>query len=392
MNILLLVVTALAALAVIISLANFFKKDDTHRLANKIDNLAANQAEQRRDLAAALAQNREELAGNVVRLSDSINQRLSDLTEQINAKFDHQFKDLQESNEKKLNQIQQSVDEKLQETLRRSINQSFEQVQKQLQSVEQGLGQMRNLASDVGDLSKLMSNVKTRGMVGETALSRILEEVLTSQQYREQENIQGSNRVDFAVVLPGKASGEEVLLPIDAKFPMEDYLRLVDAKSPEEVNNYRKALLNRVQSFAKDIASKYILPPKTTDFAVLFLPSEGLFVEVVNADSGNFVDVLRRDYKINVAGPTTMTALLNSLQMGFKTLQIEKKSNEVFNLLTNVKTEFSKYEAALLAVQKDLQKSNKDLDALISTRTNMMNRQLQKVDALEIGEEHDTNR
>jgi DNA recombination protein RmuC len=388
-------------IAIALGIANFFKKAPRdEKLSNKVDMLASSLTEVRRDLRQELGQNRQEINGalnqviditgsNMREFAENNNKKLSELTEQINSKFDRQFKDLQESNEKKLDQIQKSVDEKLQETLQASIRSSFEQVQLQLKSVEQGLGQMRNLASDVGSLSKVMSGVKTRGIIGELQLNQILEDIMPQSQYREQENIQGANKVDFAVVLPGKTDNDEVLLPIDSKFPLDDYQRLLDAQEVNDnsqVELFRKELLKRIRDFAKDIAGKYILPPKTTDFAILFLPTEGLFMEVVNAEHGSFVDQVRRDFKVNITGPTTMTAVLNSLQMGFKTLQIEKKSTEVFNLLTTVKTEFGKYGTALEAIQKDLQKSNKDIDHLINTRTNMMNRQLNKLDALDEGE------
>ncbi|MFV0555997.1 MAG: DNA recombination protein RmuC [Lactovum sp.] len=372
---------------IIIGLANFFKKNKPdEKLVGKFENLSSNLSEVRRDLAFELGQNREELNNSLNQVLDITSRNAVELSEHINSKFDKQFKDLQDSNEKKLDQIQKSVDEKLQETLKQSLSQSFEQVQNQLKSVEQGLGQMRNLASDVGSLSKVMTGVKTRGVIGELQLDRILEEILPQSQYREQENIQDNNRVDFAVILPGKRENEELLLPIDAKFPLDDYQRLLESKEKNdslEIEKYSKDLLNRIKVFSKDVANKYILPPKTTDFAILFLPTEGLFMEVVNANHGTFIDQIRREFKVNITGPTTMTAVLNSLQMGFKTLQIEKKSNEVFKLLTSVRQEFNNYETALMAVQKDLQKSNNDIDKLLTTRTNMMQRQLKKVDMLE---------
>ncbi|HEY0221794.1 DNA recombination protein RmuC [Lactovum miscens] len=389
-------------IAIILEITNFFKKiPQDERMVGKIENLSGNLSEIRQDLRQELGQSRQEInsalnqviditSQNMLEFAENNNKKLAELTEQINSKFDRQFKDLQESNERKLEQIQKSVDEKLQETLQKSISQSFEQVQVQLKSVEQGLGQMRNLASDVGSLSKVMSGIKTRGIIGELQLNQILEDIMPRSQYREQENIQGANKVDFVVVLPGKMDNAEVLLPIDSKFPLEDYQRLIDAQETNDqiqVDQFRKELLKRIREFAKDISGKYILPPKTTDFAIMFLPTEGLFMEIVNAEHGSFIDQIRRDFKVNITGPTTMTAVLNSLQMGFKTLQIEKKSTEVFNLLTNVKTEFSKYGGALEAIQKDLQKSNKDIDHLINTRTNMMNRQLNKLDALDSSEE-----
>lgn len=369
---------------IIIGVANFFKKDASSQLAHRFDALNQTLSDQRREIQEQLYQNRQELSSTLLKVSDSINKR-----------FDDKFKDLQNSNEKKLTQIQNTVDEKLQETLNRRISQSFEQVTTLLNNVNKGLGEMRNLASDVDSLQRVMTGVKTRGIIGEIQLNGILEQILTKSQYREQENIQGVNHVDFAVVMPGKTPNSEVLLPIDSKFPMEDYQRLQQALEENDsvqIESARKALFTAIRTQAKSISEKYILPPKTTDFAIMFLPTEGLFMEVVN--NPDLYESLGREYKVNVTGPTTMTAVLNSLQMGFKTLQIEQKSSEVYVMLGKVKTEFSKYENALLAVQKDLQKSTKDIETLVTTRTKAMNRQLrdiENVDSLQEGEKSDAD-
>ena len=306
------------------------------------------------------------------------------MSEAITDKFDRKFQELQEANDKKLSQIQNTVDEKLQETLNKRISQSFEQVTNLLTSVDKGLGEMRNLASDVDSLQKVMTGVKTRGIIGEVQLGRILEQIFTSSQYQEQVNIQERNAVDFAVVMPGKVAGSDVLLPIDSKFPLEDYQRLQTALETNDmlaIEASRKALFTAVKAQAKSISEKYILPPKTTDFAIMFLPIEGLFMEVVN--NTELYEQLSRDYKVNVTGPTTMTAVLNSLQMGFKTLQIEQKSSEVYEMLGAVKTEFGKFETSLKKVHERLQQSEKEINTLITTRTNVMNRKLRTIDAVD---------
>ena len=400
------IIIILLILLILLSLANFFKKTDKGNTSHQLNYLNQNLSEMRSDINQQLAQNRQELSSSL----RSVNNDFSALTENINSKFDWQFKDLQNSNEqklekisvslvestdrtvrelqdsndKRLSQIQETVDEKLQETLNRRISQSFEQVTLHLKNVEEGLGEMRNLASDVDSLQKVMTGVKTRGIVGEIQLGRILEQMFTSSQYREQVNIQGGNAVDYALILPGKSDDSELLLPIDSKFPMEDYQRLqmaLESNDSLEIDKTRKALFNAVKAQAKSISEKYIVPPKTTDFAIMFLPTEGLFMEVVN--NPELYEQISRDYKVNVTGPTTMTAVLNSLQMGFKTLQIEQKSAEVYELLGAVKTEFGKFEGSLKKVQERLQQSEKEISNLITTRTNVMNRKLRNINEID---------
>ncbi|MEY8538100.1 DNA recombination protein RmuC [Lactococcus muris] len=408
----------LLILALLIGTANLFKKPAIDSKLNaRVENLSSNLTELRLEMSQQLGQNRQEMSGTVLNLSHNLNENLSNLTENINTKFDHQFKDLQSSNEqkldkialnlaemseamtekfdrkfqelqeandKKLSQIQNTVDEKLQETLNKRISQSFEQVTNLLTSVDKGLGEMRNLASDVDSLQKVMTGVKTRGIIGEVQLGRILEQIFTAGQYQEQVNIQERNAVDFAVVMPGKLEGSDVLLPIDSKFPLEDYQRLQAALETNDtvaIEASRKALFAAVKAQAKSISEKYILPPKTTDFAIMFLPIEGLFMEVVN--NTELYEQLSRDYKVNITGPTTMTAVLNSLQMGFKTLQIEQKSSEVYEMLGAVKTEFGKFETSLKKVHERLQQSEKEINTLITTRTNVMNRKLRTIDAID---------
>ncbi len=263
---------------------------------------------------------------------------------------------LQNDNEKKLEQMRQTVDEKLNVSLERRLTESFNVINQRLQSVYEGLGEMKNLASGVGDLKKVLTNVKTRGIWGEVQLGNLLEQMMTPEQYASQVAIKpaSSERVDYVIKLPGR-TGDEVLLPIDAKFPIEDYQRLVDASDrgdPAEVESCLKALERRVKDEAKSIKEKYIDVPRTTDFAVMYLSIEGLYAEVLRRPG--LAECLQRDYKINVCGPTTLASLLNSLQMGFKTLTIEKRSSEIWSLLGAVKQEFGKFVELLAKTQKKL--------------------------------------
>jgi DNA recombination protein RmuC len=407
-----IVIIILLVVLILLSLANFFKKSDDKSkqireelrqtrqelqgnlsdLSNNFnysqrdltENLNSKFDHQFKDLQASNEQKLEKISDSLKKSTDRTVSQLTELTESLTGKFDAKFKDLQESNDKKLSQIQETVDEKLQETLNKRISQSFAQVTEHLKNVEMGLGEMRNLANDVDSLSKVMTGVKTRGIVGEIQLGRILEQLFTASQYREQANIQGNNAVDYAVVMPGKSSGSEVLLPIDSKFPMEDYQRLqmaLESNDAPSIESSRKALFNAVKVQAKSIGEKYIFPPKTTDFAIMFLPTEGLFMEIVN--NPDLYEQISREYKVNVTGPTTMTAVLNSLQMGFKTLQIEQKSSEVYELLGAVKTEFGTFEKQLKKVHEKLQQSEKEINTLITTRTNVMNRKLRDIDSLD---------
>jgi len=291
---------------------------------------------------------------------------------------------LQQSNEKRLDEMRKTVDEKLEATLNERLTQSFKQVSEQLESVHKGIGEMQALASGVGDLKKMLSNVKTRGILGEIQLGAILEQVLTPEQYAVNvATVPGSReRVEYAVRLPG--DGEQtVWLPIDAKFPGETYAALVDAyesADPVRVKAARAALESRIRTDAQAIRDKYISPPDTTDFAILFLPFEGLYSEVVNL---GLIEPLSREYKVNIAGPTTMAALLNSLQMGFRTLAIQKRSGEVWRVLGEVKTEFLTFSAALEKVQKRIKDADREIDTLITTRTNRMNRRLRAVETFD---------
>lgn len=303
--------------------------------------------------------------------------------EQIRNTTEKRISGLTEENSRQLDRMRQTVDEKLQSTLEERIGQSFRLVSERLEEVYKGLGKMQSLADGVGDLKKVLSNVKTRGVVGEIQLSAILEQVLSPDQYVENAATKAGSqdRVEFAICLPG--DGETcVYLPIDAKFPADRYSALVDAYesgSRDEIERCARALEKALKDSAKTIHMKYVDPPHTTDFAIMFLPFEGLYAEALRM---GLVDVLQREYRISIAGPTTMAALLNSLQMGFRTLAIEKHSSEVWEVLGAVKTEFDKFENTLKKAQEKLSQAGSELDLLIGTRTNVMKRKLRSVEAL----------
>ena len=290
---------------------------------------------------------------------------------------------MQAGNQQQLETIRKTVDEKLQETLDRKLNDSFQLVSQRLEQVYKGLGEMQTLAQGVGDLKKVLSNVKTRGVLGEIQLGAILEQLLTPEQYAVNVAVkQGSQaNVEYAIRLPGN-DGEPVWLPVDAKFPLDAYEQLLsayDTADATQVENALKVLKTRVKGFAKDVQTKYIDPPHTTDFAILFVPVEGLYAELVRA---GMVETLQREYKVTLAGPTTMSALLNSLQMGFRTLAIQKRSSEVWKILGAVKGEFDKFATVLEATQNRLNQANAELDKLVGTRTRQIQRTLKNVESL----------
>nr|WP_300410114.1 DNA recombination protein RmuC [uncultured Ruminococcus sp.] len=304
--------------------------------------------------------------------------------ENIRSTVEKKLTYMQEDNNKQLENIRTTVDEKLQNTLENKLNKSFETVSKQLQQVYKGLGEMQNLAVGVGDLKKVLSNVKTRGILGEIQLSAILKEILSPEQYEENVATKKGSRnvVEFAIKLPAD-DDSTVYLPIDSKFPGDTYAKLVDAMNSgnkEEIEVCSKNLLRTIKSEAKDIHDKYISPPNTTEFAIMFLPFEGLYAEVVNR---GMVEVLQREYKVNVAGPSTMGALLNSLQLGFKTLAVQKRSAEVWQILNDVKREFDTFADVLEKTQTKLNQANTELDKLVGVRTRKIQSQLSKVQKLE---------
>lgn len=304
--------------------------------------------------------------------------------ENIRSTVEKKLTYMQEDNNKQLENIRTTVDEKLQNTLENKLNKSFETVSEQLQQVYKGLGEMQNLAVGVGDLKKVLSNVKTRGILGEIQLSAILKEILSPEQYEENVATKKGSRnvVEFAIKLPAD-DDSTVYLPIDSKFPGDTYAKLVDAMNSgnkEEIEVCSKNLLRTIKNEAKDIHDKYISPPNTTEFAIMFLPFEGLYAEVVNR---GMVEVLQREYKVNVAGPSTMGALLNSLQLGFKTLAVQKRSAEVWQILNDVKREFDTFADVLEKTQTKLNQANTELDKLVGVRTRKIQSQLSKVQKLE---------
>ncbi|MBQ6900128.1 MAG: DNA recombination protein RmuC [Firmicutes bacterium] len=337
-----------------------------------------------------ISQNQRDSAENMDKRLFELNNRFSHMAveneqklENIRNTMEKKISDLIDDNNKQLELMRQTVDEKLQKTLEDRISQSFKLVSERLEQVYKGLGEMQNLAAGVGDLKKVLSNVKTRGILGEVQLGAILEQILSPEQYETDVKTRPgtSERVEFAVKLPGD-DDRPVYLPIDAKFPGDAYGKLVDAYEAGDavlVEEAAKALEKVIKSEAKDIRDKYIEPPYTTEFAIMFLPFEGLYAEVVRR---GLLEVLQRDYKVNIAGPTTMAALLNSLQMGFKTLAIQKHSSEVWDVLGAVKTEFDKFGDVLEATQARINQANAELDKLIGTRTRSIQRKLRGVTAL----------
>ncbi|WP_155962073.1 DNA recombination protein RmuC [Streptococcus ruminantium] len=299
---------------------------------------------------------------------------------------DHRLQAIQDSNEKRLEEMRQTVEEKLEKTLQTRLQASFETVSKQLESVNRGLGEMQTVARDVGSLHKVLSGSKTRGIMGELQLGQIIEDILTPSQYeRECVTVSGSNeRVEYAVKLPGRTDGDYIYLPIDSKFPLADYYRLEEAYESgdkDQVDLHRKNLLAAIKRFAKDIQSKYLNPPETTNFGVLFLPTEGLYSEVVR--NPIFFDELRRQESIVVAGPSTLSALLNSLSVGFKTLNIQRSADDISKVLGNVKLEFGKFSTLLVKAQKQLNQASSNIDKLLTTRTNAIERSLRTIDLYE---------
>lgn len=331
-------------------------------------------------------------------MNQAVTQQLKDMSDRLNhleasnerrleamrLSTQESIRNLQTENTKKLDEIRGVVDEKLQDVLQKRIAESFQTVSTQLEEVYKGLGEMKTLATDVGGLKQVLSGVKTRGILGEVQLRAILEEILSPEQYDENvATIPGSReRVEFAIRLPG-TDGNCVYLPIDSKFPGDRYMHLQEAQAtgdPALIESARKELTGVLKLCAKDILEKYVSVPYTTNFGILFLPFEGLYAEVVNL---GLIEELQRTYHVNIAGPSTMAALLNSLQMGFHTLAIQKRSNEVWQVLGAVKTEFGKFEDALVKMQGHLNQTSADLETLMGTRTRAINRKLREVHQLD---------
>ncbi|MEZ4217132.1 MAG: DNA recombination protein RmuC [Myxococcota bacterium] len=390
-----LLVGACAALLVVVALRT--RGDAARRLEARLDVLAQLQTRVDRGVRDELARSREEVATHTRHLREEVGGALRGASEGIQK----QLKDVQDTlhlqlhalrgeNERKLEQMRATVDEKLQGTLEKRLGEAFQQVSERLEAVHKGLGEMQSLAVGVGDLKRVLTNVKTRGTFGETRLEALLDQTLAPAQWeREVQLRRGSaERVDFAIRFPGAEGdgGEPVWLPLDAKFPQEDYERLVDAQeraSTPELEAAASALEQRVLQQARTIRDKYVCPPATTDFAVMFLPTEGLYAEVLRRPG--LAERLQRECRVVVAGPTTVLALLNSLQMGFRTLAIQKRSAEVWRVLGAVKTEFGRFGDLLDKVDKKLQEASNTI-GVASSRSRTIERRLRGVEELPDGE------
>ena len=336
----------------------------------------------RREMQSQSADSNDKLLRQIMLLSQSNENRLSAVREVV----DTNLQKMTASNEKKLDEMRQVVDEKLQLTLETRLGESFKLVSTRLEQVHQGLGEMHNLAADVGDLKKVLANVKTRGTWGEVQLGALLEQILAPSQYATNYAVnpsQPTNRVEYAVRLPGREKDQPVYLPIDAKFPLEDYQLLQKAQDEgnlEQIAASGKALESRIKLFAKEVQSKYLQPPYTTDFALIFLPLEGLYSEILRREG--LADLLQRVYRVTVVGPTTIAALLNSLQMGFRTLAIEQKADEAWKTLSTIRTGFGEFANILEKTQKKLQEASNNID-LASQKTRVIDRRLKKVSSLD---------
>lgn len=404
-DMLLYILLALAAILIVLVLAValkvFSKKDNTEELARMLSQNSAKDAQALRQEVSQSVQQSVKNLGDMIALNQqnaalSQNDKFTQLEERfktfsleneqkldnIRATVEKRLTYMQEDNNRKLDEMRKTVDEKLQKTLEDKMTKSFALVNERLEQVYKGLGEMRTLAVGVGDLKKVLSNVKSRGILGEIQLGSILKEILAPEQYEE--NVvtkhRSTERVEFAVKLPADDEGF-IYLPIDSKFPGDTYAALQDAYesgSKEAVDAAAKVLLTTLKKEAKDIRDKYIDPPSTTEFAVMFLPTEGLYAEAVNR---GMVEALQREYKVNIAGPSTMAALLNSLQMGFKTLAVQKRSAEVWKILGSVKNEFEKFNDVLMLTQQRLDQANSELDKLVGVRTRQICRKLSSVEA-----------
>lgn len=380
-EIILLLLCLITLTVSVVTLIIVLKRKNNNTAENELRQILLNQqsfAQSQNDRAVQLEQRLHSFS------SDNVQS-----LENIRRSVDEKLESIRRENLRQLDEMRQTVDEKLQKTLEDKMNKSFSLVNERLEQVYKGLGEMQTLAVGVGDLKKVLSNVKTRGILGEIQLGAILSEILSKEQYEE--NIatkKGSkNVVEFAIKLP--SDGDSVVyLPIDSKFPGDTYSALRDAVESgdkQSIELSQKALVQRIKSEAKDIHDKYIDPPNTTEFAIMFLPFEGLYSEVVNM---GLVEVLQREYKVNIAGPSTMAALLNSLQMGFKTLAVQKRSAEVWKILGGVKTEFDKFNDVLVMTQQRLDQANKELDKLVGVRTRQIQRQLKDVESVSLSEQN----
>lgn len=358
----------------------------TSSLSRHIMNLSTLQQNQFDINSKSLENTLNSFNENMIKSLDNLAQMQNEKLNQLTKVTEEKFTRLTKSTEDNLEKMRVTVDEKLQSTLEKRLGESFKMVNDRLEQVYKGLGEMQTLATGVGDLKKVLSNVKTRGVLGEIQLERILEQFLAPEQYAKNVITKKGSRetVEFAIKLPGKDEIKDTIyLPLDAKFPLDIYNKLVDAYEEGNqslIDSASKELEKFIKKSAKDIRDKYIDPPNTTEFGILFLPTEGLYAEVIKRQQ--LVEDLQRDFKINITGPTTLVALLNSLQMGFKTLAIERHSSEVWKVLGAVKTEFAKFETVLNAAQSKLNQASSEIDKLVGTRTRQINRKLESVEKL----------
>jgi DNA recombination protein RmuC len=383
MNPLLYCLIGVAGGALLAAVAFFLTRRDSKigpLILGKIELLERAQEREEKVFRDELARNREENAN----AAKSQREELTASLESVRGIVDLRLQELQKDNAQQIERMRATVDEKLQGTLEKRLGESFKLVSERLEKVHQGLGAMQQLASDVGGLQRVLTNVKTRGGWGEVQLGTLLEQLLTPEQFDR--NVQTRNesgeRVDYAIKLPGEGNGAAVWLPIDAKFPMEDYQRLITAQESGDstlTDGAMKDLETQLRKSAKDICAKYINPPKTTDFALMFLPTEGLYAEAIRRVG--LVEQVQRDCRVVFAGPTTLAALLNSLQMGFRTLAIQKRSSEVWNLLAGVKTEFAKFGDALSKVKDKLDQAASDMDK-VAVRSRAITKKLRDVEEL----------
>lgn len=361
----------------------------TESIKNNMQNNSNRVLEIKEDIEKLFSELKSHINDSFITMNTKIEERLNYLTSQTEQKLNNMSNNVTESirhleteNNNHLKDIQHTVDEKLQKTLEDKLSKSFNTVSDNLEKVYRGLGEMQTLASGVGDLKNVLSNVKTRGILGEIQLGNILQQILSPEQYLTNvETKKGSNeRVEFAIKIPGE-NNESALLPIDAKFPLSEYQAIVNADSIKQtdISKEIKELIKKIKVFAKDISQKYIDYPYTTEFAIMFLPIEGLYAEVVKS---GVTEELQRKYKIIVAGPTTMAAMLNSLQIGFKTIAIQRRSNDVWKLLGAIKTEFNQFGDVLASAQKKLNQVGTDLDKLVGVRSRNIQKRLNSISEL----------
>jgi len=391
----LVLLVLLVACGLLIALLKRARHPDESALVAKLDALRGDSERVERVLREEQRAGRGELAESLARLAEQLRQTLSGLTadnekrlNEVRATLDVQLKSLQTDNAAQLEKMRVIVDEKLQSTLNTRLGESFKLISERLEAVQRGLGEMQSLATGVGDLKRVLSNVKTRGTFGEVQLGALLEQMLTADQYAANvATVPHSNeRVEFAIRLPGQDRDAPVWLPVDCKFPIEDYQRLLDAQERADVEAAAAAahaLERRVREEAKTIRAKYVAPPHTTDFAILFLPTEGLYAEVIRRPG--LFEVLQREHRVTIAGPTTLTAILNALQMGFRTLAIEQRSSEVWQLLGAVKNEFGKFGDILDKVRKKLAEASRQIDET-GVRSRAIERKLRNVESLPVSE------